>query len=75
MTKRWKKVVDNISSERFCDMDDSIRNAIRFIGQELKDNPELNRAKLLEDAAQRFDLSPLQSEFLVNKFLINKDNE
>ncbi len=56
-------------------MDDSIRNAIRFIGQELKDNPELNRAKLLEDAAQRFDLSPLQSEFLVNKFLINKDNE
>ncbi len=56
-------------------MDDSIRNAIRFIGQELKDKPELNRAKLLEDAAQRFDLSPLQSEFLVNKFLINKDNE
>ncbi len=52
-------------------MDDSIRNAVKFIGEELKANPEADKAALIEQACQQFDLNPMQGEFLINKFLLN----
>ncbi len=50
----------------------SIEDAIRFISGELKTNPDIDRSKLIDEASQRFDLGPLQTEFLVNKFVLNK---
>jgi hypothetical protein len=52
-------------------MDNSMEDAIRFIGGELKANPGANRSKLIEEAGQKFDLDPKQTEFLVNKFVLN----
>ena len=55
-------------------MDDSIREAVRFIGTELKVNPELDKVALINQAAQKYDLNPMQTEFLTNKFLLGAGN-
>lgn len=52
-------------------MDDSIREAVKFIGTELKSNPGANVSKLIEEASQKFDLNPMQQEFLTNKYILN----
>lgn len=53
-------------------MDTSMEEAIRYISGELKSNPGANKSKLIEEAAQKFDLDPMQAEFLVNKFVLNQ---
>jgi len=50
-------------------MNDSIKKAVEFIGLQLKDFPDSDKLKLIDDAAQKFDLNPLQTDFLVNKYL------
>jgi hypothetical protein len=52
-------------------MDKSMEDAIRYISGELKTDPKANKSKLIEEAAQKFDLDPKQTEFLVNKFVLN----
>jgi len=51
-------------------MNKSMEDAIRFISGELKANPKANKAKLIEEACQKYDLEPKQEEFLVNKFVL-----
>ncbi len=51
-------------------MDDSIREAVKFIGGELKNNPGLDKIKLIDEASRKFDLNPMQTEFLTNKFVL-----
>jgi hypothetical protein len=53
-------------------MDKSMEDAIRFIGSEIKANQKANRGKLIDEAAQKFDLDPKQTEFLINKFVLNQ---
>ncbi len=50
-------------------MDDSIREAMKFISENLKDNPGMDRLKLIDEASKKFDLNPMQQEFLTNKFI------
>ena len=52
-------------------MDDSIKKAVEFIGLALKDAPGADKLKLIDVAAQKFNLNPLQTEFLTNKFLLS----
>lgn len=52
-------------------MDSSIEDAMRFISAELMENPKADRLKLIEEACQRFDLNPMQGEFLTSKFVTN----
>jgi hypothetical protein len=49
-----------------------LEEAVRFIALELKDNPDANKAQLIERASQNFDLNPLQTEFLLNKYVFGK---
>jgi hypothetical protein len=42
-----------------------IKQAIRWIDDRLRDDPRADRSRLLDDAARRFDLSPLDAEFLL----------
>ncbi|HPB80437.1 MAG TPA: hypothetical protein PK200_00230 [Spirochaetota bacterium] len=49
-----------------------MEDAFKFIGLELKDNPDADVSMLIEQAAQKFDLTPLQTEFLVNKFVLER---
>ena len=50
----------------------SMEEAVRFISIELKDNPNADKAKLIERVSQEFDLTPLQTEFLINKWVLKK---
>ena len=51
-------------------MEESMKNAIRYISEQLKDDPEYNKNKLVEEASSKYDLSPLQTEFLLNKYVL-----
>ena len=53
-------------------MDKSMEDAMRYISGELKANPNASKSKIIEEAAQKFDLDPKQAEFLVNKFILNQ---
>ncbi|MCL2026315.1 MAG: hypothetical protein FWG92_05880 [Leptospirales bacterium] len=48
-----------------------IKKAVEFIGLELKNAPDTCKLKLIEEASQKFDLDPLQTEFLTNKLLLS----
>jgi hypothetical protein len=53
-------------------MDRSLEDAVRFISNELKENPDADKSKLIDIASQRFDLNPMQTEFLVNKYILQQ---
>ena len=42
-----------------------IKQAVKWIDDQLRDNPAADRVKLVDDAARRFDLSPLDADFLL----------
>lgn len=41
-----------------------IRQAVKWIDDQLIDNPSADRVKLVDEASRRFDLSPLDADFL-----------
>jgi hypothetical protein len=41
-----------------------VKQAIRWIDDQLHTNPKADRVKLVDDASRRFDLSPVDSDFL-----------
>jgi hypothetical protein len=41
-----------------------IKQAVRWIDERLHDEPDADRLRLLDEAARRFDLSPLDADFL-----------
>ena len=43
---------------------DSIRSALRWLSARRLDDPGTPRMKLIEEAALRFDLTPLEVDFL-----------
>lgn len=42
-----------------------IRRAIRWIDEQLRDQPAADRLKLVDEASRRFDLTPLDADFLI----------
>lgn len=47
---------------------ENIRNAIKWISAQREENQSEPLMKLIEKAALQFDLSPLDTEFLMNFF-------
>jgi hypothetical protein len=41
-----------------------IRQAVKWIDDQLLDNPGADRIKLVDEASRRFDLTPLDQDFL-----------
>jgi hypothetical protein len=41
-----------------------IRAAVKWIEEQLQDNPGVDRVKLVDEASRRYDLSPLDQDFL-----------
>ncbi len=41
-----------------------IKQAVKWIDQRLTDEPNVDRMKLVDEASRRFDLTPLDTEFL-----------
>ncbi len=44
----------------------SIKSAVQWISEKLKENPETPIAALINQVTFRFDLTPSESQFLVN---------
>lgn len=42
-----------------------IKQAVKWIDEKLLDNPKADRMWLIDEASRRFDLTPLDSEFLL----------
>ncbi len=47
---------------------DTIRKAVKWVEEQLLENPNANRAKLAEQAALKFDLTPKDTLFLERFF-------
>jgi hypothetical protein len=47
---------------------EEIRKAVQWISDAMATDPGQSRAKLIEQAVFKFDLSPLEAEFLLNFF-------
>lgn len=61
-----KKGEDNMST--IVPAGEDIRRAVRWISENLAANPDQSHIKLIEQAVFRFDLSPLDTEFLLSFF-------
>ncbi len=42
-----------------------VKQAVLWIDEQLREHPGADRVKLVEQASRRFDLSPLDEDFLV----------
>lgn len=47
---------------------ESLRAAMRWLGERRRDDPRAPRSKLIDEAALRFDLAPADVEFLLNRW-------
>jgi hypothetical protein len=47
---------------------DGIRGALRWLSERRLEAPTTPRLTLIDEAARRFDLSPLQAEFLIRNW-------
>jgi hypothetical protein len=43
----------------------AIRQAVKWIDERRRDDPRTDRLTLVDEAARRFDLSPVEAEFLM----------
>ncbi len=50
-------------------MDDTMEKAIKYISDVLKDTPEADKLELIEETSKKYNLNPLQTEFLTNKIV------
>lgn len=41
-----------------------VKQAIRWLDDQLQDDPGRNRSQLVDEASRRFNLSPMDAEFL-----------
>jgi hypothetical protein len=50
---------------------EDLRKAVKWISEERKFNPEAQTSKLIEEACLKFDLSPMDAEYLLK--ILKKD--
>jgi hypothetical protein len=50
------------------------KQAEKWIDEQLHDNPQADRTKLIDEAGRRFDLTPLDSEFLMRQMSQRKSS-
>ena len=52
---------------------ENVRKAVKWISDNLKEDPDQSVKKLINDAVLRFDLSPGDSELVINFYKKNKE--
>ncbi len=48
---------------------ESLRRALRWLDERVRETPQADRGKLVSEAGARFDLSPVEEEFLLRSWL------
>jgi len=41
-----------------------IKQAVRWLDEQLREHPDADRVRLVDEAGRRFDLSPMDTDFL-----------
>lgn len=49
-----------------------IKQAVQWLDDQLADNPGADRSKLIDEASRRFDLTPLDADFLYRHLAAKK---
>ncbi len=52
---------------------DAIRNALKWLAERRLEDPSAPRMKLIDEAGRRFDLTPVEVEFLVSNWREDRD--
>jgi hypothetical protein len=47
---------------------EGLKSALRWLSERRQDDPSAARGKLIDEAALRFDLSPMEVEFLLTRW-------
>lgn len=47
---------------------EGLRNALAWLSERRKEDPSAPRAKLIDEAALRYDLSPMEVDFLLQQW-------
>jgi hypothetical protein len=50
------------------ELEGGLKKAIQWIDDERRENPKAGTAALIDEASRRFDLSPIQADFLYRHF-------
>jgi len=48
---------------------EGLRSALKWLSERRQDEPGASRAKLIDEAALRFDLSPVEVDFLLQRWV------
>ncbi len=48
---------------------ETLRQALRWLDDRARDDPRLDRARAVGEAALRFDLTPLEADFLLREWV------
>ncbi len=48
---------------------EGLRRALRWLDDRVRDEPRLDRAKLVGEASVKFDLTPVEEEFLLRNWV------
>ena len=51
----------------------NLEKAIVWIKSQVDIDPSLTKAKLIDEASQRYDLTPLEGDYLWKNFQLNKE--
>ena len=54
---------------------ESMRKAIKWISEQIQNNADSNISKLINEASDRFDLSPNEGSFLINFYKDQQDKK
>ena len=52
---------------------EDLRRAVKWVSEERKYNPDKEQKALIEEACVKFDLSPLDADFLLRKLLEQRE--
>jgi len=47
---------------------ESLRSALKWLSERRREDPATPRAKLVDEAALRFDLTPMETDFLLQRW-------
>ncbi len=54
----------------------NLEEALRYISLELKHDPKINKTDLIEKAGKKYNLNPLETDFLFEKYIFsNPENQ
>ncbi len=56
------------SGDRAGGASSAIRTALQWLSAQRRERPEASRMKLIEEAAVRFDLTPIEADFLATSW-------